>query len=236
MKIMKKITILILIISTAFVANAQQLPQFTQYMINDYVFNPAIAGIESNYQMKTNIRNQWVGVADAPRTTVLSIYGKYRESNVGLGGVVFSDQVGPTSRTGLSLSYAYHFSLTDKMKMSLALAGGFTQIKIDPNHLHFKQFEPQAQGGILSSSVPDATFAFYLYTKDWYVKWISTIILLLGIILTANNVYPHNLYVNAVALFGWIIVSIMWNDRALIVINVVGFTIYLNGIISYLVK
>ena len=74
------------------------------------------------------------------------------------------------------------------------------------------------------------------YTKDWYVKWISTIILLLGIILTANNVYTHNLYVNAVALFGWIIVSIMWNDRALIVINVVGFTLYLNGIISYLVK
>ena len=169
MKIMKKITILILIISTAIVVNAQQLPQFTQYMINDYVFNPAIAGIENNYQMKTNIRNQWIGVVDAPRTTVLSIYGKHRESNVGLGGVVFSDQVGPTSRTGLSLSYAYHFSLTDKMKMSLALAGGFTQIKIDPNHLHFKEFEPQAQGGILSSLVPDATFAFYLYTKDWYI-------------------------------------------------------------------
>ena len=169
MKIMKKITILILIISTAIVVNAQQLPQFTQYMINDYVFNPAIAGIENNYQMKTNIRNQWIGVVDAPRTTVLSIYGKHRESNVGLGGVVFNDQVGPTSRTGLSLSYAYHFSLTDKMKMSLALAGGFTQIKIDPNHLHFKEFEPQAQGGILSSLVPDATFAFYLYTKDWYI-------------------------------------------------------------------
>ncbi len=73
-------------------------------------------------------------------------------------------------------------------------------------------------------------------TKDWYIKWVSTIILLLGIILTANNIYPYNLYVNVVALFGWIIVSIMWNDRALIVINVVGFTIYLNGIISYLVK
>ena len=170
MKIMKKITILILIISTAFVTNAQQLPQFTQYMINDYVFNPAIAGIESNYQMKTNIRNQWVGVVDAPRTTVLSIYGKYRESNVGLGGVVFSDQVGPTSRTGLSLSYAYHFSLTDKMKMSLALAGGFTQMKIDPTLLKISdRNDPIMNGGILESSVPDATFAFYLYTKDWYV-------------------------------------------------------------------
>ena len=72
--------------------------------------------------------------------------------------------------------------------------------------------------------------------KNIDTKWVSTIILLLGIILPANNVYPRNLYVNAVALFGWIIVSIMWNDRALIVINVVGFTIYLNGIISYLVK
>ena len=76
---MKKISILILIIATGLIANAQQLPQFTQYMINDYVFNPAIAGIESNYQMKSNIRNQWVGVNDAPRTTVLSIYGKHRD-------------------------------------------------------------------------------------------------------------------------------------------------------------
>tara|TARA_B110000263_G_scaffold173251_1_gene151151 strand:- start:63 stop:1001 length:939 start_codon:yes stop_codon:yes gene_type:complete len=170
MKIMKKITILILIISTAFVANAQQLPQFTQYMINDYVFNPAIAGTESSYQMKTNIRNQWVGVTDAPRTTVLSIYGKYRESNVGLGGVVFNDQVGPTSRTGLSLSYAYHFSLTDNMKMSLAVSGGFTQMKIDPSLLNvFDLDDPIMNGGVLESSVPDATFAFYLYSNDWYV-------------------------------------------------------------------
>jgi hypothetical protein len=75
-----------------------------------------------------------------------------------------------------------------------------------------------------------------LYTKDWYIKWVSTIVLLFGIILTANNIYPLNLYVNVVALFGWIIVSIMWNDRALIVINVVGLTVYLNGIVSYLMK
>lgn len=74
------------------------------------------------------------------------------------------------------------------------------------------------------------------YTKDWYIKWVSTIILLVGILLTANNIYPYNLYVNAVALLGWIIVSIIWNDRALIAINVVGFTIYLNGIVQYFIK
>ena len=74
------------------------------------------------------------------------------------------------------------------------------------------------------------------YTKDWYIKWISTIILLFGIILTTNNIYPLNLYVNVVALFGWIIVSIMWNDRALIIINSVALTLYINGIVSYLTK
>ena len=74
------------------------------------------------------------------------------------------------------------------------------------------------------------------YTKDWYIKWVSTIILLFGIILTTNNIYPLNLYVNVVALFGWIIVSIMWNHRALIIINSVALTLYINGIVSYLTK
>ena len=45
------------------------------------------------YQVKTTIRNQWVGITDAPRTTVLSIYGKKSE-RVGLGGLVFNDQTG----------------------------------------------------------------------------------------------------------------------------------------------
>ncbi|SVD77036.1 uncharacterized protein METZ01_LOCUS429890, partial [marine metagenome] len=165
---MKKIFVSILIIISGYDAAGQQLPQFTQYMINDYVFNPAIAGIESGYQVKSNIRNQWVGINHAPRTTVLSVYGKHRNTNVGLGGVVFSDRVGPTSRNGISLSYAYHFSLSDAMKMSLALSGGFSQMKLDPHLIVKHKNDPVTSGGILNSTVPDATFAFNLYTKKWF--------------------------------------------------------------------
>ncbi len=75
-----------------------------------------------------------------------------------------------------------------------------------------------------------------LHTKDWYVKWIASVILLVGMILTAQNIYPINLFVNIAGLIGWLIVSIMWNDRALIVINAVGVSIYLNGIVGYIVK
>jgi len=73
-----------------------------------------------------------------------------------------------------------------------------------------------------------------LYTKDWYLKWVSCIILLIGMTLTAQNIYPINLFVNLVGLVGWLIVAIIWNDRALIVINAVGVSIYTNGIVGYL--
>ncbi len=72
------------------------------------------------------------------------------------------------------------------------------------------------------------------HTKDWYIKWVSTIILILGMILTSNNLYPFNLFVHSLGLFGWLIVAIIWNDRALIVINSVSCALLANGIVKYL--
>ena len=50
---MKKILILAGVILFGNLLKAQQLPQITQYMINDYAINPAIAGMEDFYQVKT---------------------------------------------------------------------------------------------------------------------------------------------------------------------------------------
>ena len=75
-----------------------------------------------------------------------------------------------------------------------------------------------------------------LHTKDWYLKWVASVILLTGMILTAQNIYPINLYVNITGLIGWLGVSILWNDRALIIINAVGVSIYANGIVAYIMK
>ena len=75
-----------------------------------------------------------------------------------------------------------------------------------------------------------------LHTKDWYLKWVASVVLLIGMILTAQNIYPINLFVNIMGLIGWLGVSIMWNDRALIIINAVGVSIYANGIVAYIMK
>ena len=74
------------------------------------------------------------------------------------------------------------------------------------------------------------------HTFDWYVKWIASVILVVGVILTSNNIYPLNLMVHALGMFGWFIVAIIWNDRALLVVNAVSLALLLNGLVSYYVK
>ena len=75
-----------------------------------------------------------------------------------------------------------------------------------------------------------------LHTIDWYIKWVASITLLFGMILTANNIYPFNIFVHMIGLIGWLVVSLMWNDRALIVINAVGVAIMANGLVGYFVE
>ncbi len=165
---MKKIVALFFTLGFGTVVYAQQLPLLTQYMINNYAINPAIAGMHDYYQVNTTIRNQMVGINDAPRTTILSIYGK-KSDHVGLGGVVYNDQAGPTSRLGGNISYTYHLSLSSEVKAAFALAAGFSQLKISKNGLKvLDPDDPIFQGGEIVRAVPDATFGFNTYGKNWY--------------------------------------------------------------------
>ena len=149
-------------------SKAQQLPQITQYMINNYAVNPAVAGMYDYYQVKTTIRNQWTGITDAPRTTILSIYGR-KSDNVGLGGLVFNDQTGPTSKIGGSASYTYSFAMTRTIKMSFALSGGFTQFKLTKAGMNIEDgLDPVMQGGDVVRTIPDATFGFNVFGNKWY--------------------------------------------------------------------
>lgn len=165
---MKKISILIIALCFGGMLKAQQLPQITQYMINNYAVNPAVAGMYDYYQVKTTVRNQWVGITDAPRTTVLSIYGR-KNDRVGLGGIVFNDQAGPTSRIGGSASYTYSFPMSKAINMSFALSGGFSQFKLTKKGLDVEdQNDPYMQGGDVVRTAPDATFGFNMYGDKWY--------------------------------------------------------------------
>jgi type IX secretion system PorP/SprF family membrane protein len=150
-------------------AQAQQLPQLTQYQFNDYVFNPAVAGSRPFFELRSGHRYQWVGIQDSPRTFTLSgttPLGK----NMGLGGYLFTDNVGPTRRTGIQFSYAYHLRITDDLKLSLALSGGVLQFLIDGSKIQFNDpGDPAMDDQLRGELKPDAKFGFMLYhPRYWF--------------------------------------------------------------------
>ena len=109
---------------------AQQLPQLSQYNSNDYLYDPAVAGSRPWFEIRSTHRNQWVGIQDAPRTFMLSTTTPIG-TNMGVGGYIFTDNVGPSRRTGMQLSYAYHLRITEDIKLGMGLSFGMLQFLID---------------------------------------------------------------------------------------------------------
>jgi len=68
---------------------------------------------------------------------------------------------------------------------------------------------------------------------DWYVQWTSSIVLIFGTVLTSMNMYPWNMFFQFIGLGGWLIVSIMWRNTPLILVNLTGVLTLFIGIIHW---
>jgi len=145
---------------------AQQLPQYTQYLFNNYVLNPAITGIENYVDLKTAYRSQWQGIEGAPETGTITLslpVGKefswdnatssgangnnpmgrsyiqeYRAAapHHGFGLIGVMDKIGPISNTYFNLTYAYHLGLAPKLNLSLGVSAGGTLTSLDRSKLN----------------------------------------------------------------------------------------------------
>ena len=162
----------LIIISLLFLSGflfSQQLPQQSQYMYNQYAFNPAYAGVQNNWESVMNSRYQWIGIVDAPRTVTITANGPLKNLKMGVGGMVYNDIVGPTRRLGFQGSYAYHIKLNRTIKLSLGASLGFNQWLVDADKIAVvDENDPFFSNGLIKSFSPDAKFAFYLYHKDWF--------------------------------------------------------------------
>ncbi|SEL50645.1 PorP/SprF family type IX secretion system membrane protein [Parapedobacter koreensis] len=150
---------LLLCISAA--AWAQQRPQYTQYIFNGLLANPAVAGIERYVDVKLGARSQWQGVEGAPQTAYLSAhmpiganriqdgatsfsegghnpYGRnfsrhYRasEPHHGAGVVLQHDRAGQFTRTDALLAYAYHLRIAETINLAAGVNAGVSQVRLD---------------------------------------------------------------------------------------------------------
>jgi type IX secretion system PorP/SprF family membrane protein len=168
---MKKIIIIFMtgfaLLSSA--ARAQQSPMYTQYMFNKFLYNPAVAGIDPFFQIRSNHRFQWVGLSDPPLTNSISYYGPHRELPMGYGGYIYYDVTGPTSKAGATGAYAYNISVTGDIRLSMGVSFGIMQYRVDGTQINLKDPTDLAlEEAVYSSIVPDANLGVYLYTEKYY--------------------------------------------------------------------
>lgn len=168
---MKKIIYLfIVMLLLACGGYAQQLPQYTQYMLNEMAINPAVAGKDTYTDVRSNNRYQWIGITDAPRTYMFTLSTPFKKRNMGLGTHIYTDIVGPTRRIGISMAYAYHIKLTKKTRLSLGVSAGIQQWGIDGHKLILHD---EGDNNLLiqyqTKTVPDFGAGLYVHNETWYL-------------------------------------------------------------------
>lgn len=180
---------LVFLIAFSHQLKAQQLPIYSQYWMSKFLLNPAIAGHEGYTAVNLTVREQWVGLQDAPSTYALTgqtrlLKNSYisrnasirkrnramsRSGRVGYGGYIFSDNNGIFNKTGMQGTYAYHLALR-RSQLSFGLSGLLYQYRIDKENI--KTFQDYANDPTLAEAenaiIFDANFGTYYSDKNLY--------------------------------------------------------------------
>jgi type IX secretion system PorP/SprF family membrane protein len=148
---------------------AQQVPQYTMYMFDRAVINPAYAG-SSDYMVYTlKHRNQFVGMEGAPTTQVFNFHMPIQRRTMGIGAKFMHDKIAIMQSIQASAYYAYHLNLSGG-KLSLGLEAGINRRTINYAGLNLHhQFDNVLPAGISSAIVPDVSWGIYYSKQDFYI-------------------------------------------------------------------
>jgi len=169
---MRKLFFTVFYSSLLLSVQAQQKPVYTQYILNNYIINPAITGIENYTDVKISHRQQWTGIDGAPVTSYFSIQGPigkkdYRtnatsfdvpgenprgrsymedytaaEPHHGIGGMIISDKTGYLSRWSIYATYAYHKGLNSRTTLAAGFLAGLSSVSLDASKIQWGSLNP----------------------------------------------------------------------------------------------
>lgn len=162
--------ILALYIVMCHTAAAQQLPIYTNYLLNNYAYNPAVAGSSKDMVVNINYRNQWVGFDDAPKTYGISLHsGLGKQKKAAIGALLNSDNTGLLSKTSGYLTFAYHVKLNKTYKLGLGVSIGMMQYRIKLYDAKTADSGDELlTGNLLSNNVFDSNGGLYLYSDKLF--------------------------------------------------------------------
>lgn len=171
---MKKHLYIPLIVLVNFVllttVTAQQLPLYTNYLLNNYAYNPAVAGSAKDMVVNLNYRNQWVGFNDAPKTFGVSLHsGLGKQKKAAMGAMFNTDNVGLLNRTSGYMTFAYHVKLNETYKLGMGVSVGMLQYRIKLYDAKIADSGDELlTGNLLSNNVFDSNGGLYLYSDKLF--------------------------------------------------------------------
>ena len=169
---MKKITIFLLLGFVLYFteSSAQQDPQYTQYMYNMNVVNPAYSGSRGTLSLGLLGRTQWTSIDGAPKTFTFNAHAPLGRK-VGVGISVIADEIGPAKEQNIYADFSYTLTVSETGKLAFGLKGGVTLL--DVNLLDIVLPQTNSSGDDLfneniNDAFPNFGAGVYYYTGKFY--------------------------------------------------------------------
>ena len=163
---MSKIKLITTVIFTmvGMLAFGQQDAQYTQYLYNMNVVNPAYAGSKGVSSIGILGRTQWVGLDGAPNTFTLSYHSPVGRA-VGLGFSVIHDEIGPVKEDNVFADFSYTLFTSEEGRLAFGLKAGFTFLDVE----ELRTLDPDPLNIPIHEVSPNFGVGTYYYTSNFYV-------------------------------------------------------------------
>ncbi|HIA11258.1 MAG TPA: type IX secretion system membrane protein PorP/SprF [Flavobacteriales bacterium] len=198
MRVFIKYLFLFLFAIVSSMTYSQQLAQYSQYLHNPIILNPATAGINNNFNLDLSYRNQWTGFNDAPKTFYFSAHATlFREKSSsslrlsrpgysdakksermlthGLGGYIVADTYGAFSNTSGYLCYAVHLKIAKSVKLALGLSTGLSNWNLNVTDLDVSDQNDETYNYLSSQDFSKTFFdvqgGLWMYSDKFYIGY-----------------------------------------------------------------
>lgn len=166
---MKKIVYSLLLL-LGLSASAQQEPQYTQYMYNPSVINPGYAGSLGYGSLFSLYRTQWIGLEGAPKTLNLSYHQPLENTNLGLGGTILHDEIGPSTTTNLGVDVSYTIRFENESRLAFGMRAGGQLLNIDYTKLnHYNPSDVSFRNNVNNQFSPNIGVGLFYYNENSYL-------------------------------------------------------------------
>lgn len=147
----------------ASITQAQQVFRRSQFLMNPYLSNPAVAGTSIDSPISASYRNQWTGFDGAPKTNTFSGHTGL-PNKFGIGGVIYSDNTGGAiKQSGVEVTGSYTIDLNNYDAVSFGLSLMANQWSFDNDLEVWDVEDPALQWGMEQSMSLDANFGMMIF-------------------------------------------------------------------------